>query len=383
MNRVKKENKLKIGILFGGKSGEHEVSFCSASSIIGAINPEKYEVIPIGITKEGYWLSPEASRQALLTGRVEGKETVCWESRTDKHQFIIVDHQDSNLSCSFLEKLDVIFPVLHGPYGEDGTIQGLLELMNIPYVGSGVTASSLAMDKELMKKIFLQEGLPQTRWLMVKRKRWKNEPESVLAEIEKKMHYPLFVKPTNLGSSVGVSKVKKREELATALDKAALYDRKVLIEEGIENIIEVECSVLGNDEPEVSIIGEIKPAGEYYDYDAKYMDENTQLIIPAGIPDKVVQQIQRISKLAFLAIDAAGFARVDFFVQKRKKSYWIYLNEINTIPGFTRVSMYPKLWEKSGIGFSELIDKLIQLGLERYQDRLLNKKDYPSKLLQK
>lgn len=383
MNRVKKEKKLKIGILFGGKSGEHEVSFCSASSIIGAINPEKYEVIPIGITKEGYWLSPEASCQALLTGRVEGKETVCWESRTDKHQFIIVDHQDSNLSCSFLEKLDVIFPVLHGPYGEDGTIQGLLELMNIPYVGSGVTASSLAMDKELMKKIFLQEGLPQTRWLMVKRKRWKNEPESVLAEIEKKMHYPLFVKPTNLGSSVGVSKVKKREELATALDKAALYDRKVLIEEGIENIIEVECSVLGNDEPEVSIIGEIKPAGEYYDYDAKYMDENTQLIIPAGIPDKVVQQIQRISKLAFLAIDAAGFARVDFFVQKRKKSYWIYLNEINTIPGFTRVSMYPKLWEKSGIGFSELIDKLIQLGLERYQDRLLNKKDYPSKLLQK
>ncbi|HPK86770.1 MAG TPA: D-alanine--D-alanine ligase family protein, partial [Atribacterota bacterium] len=300
-----------------------------------------------------------------------------------KHQFIIVDHQDRNLSCSFLEKLDVIFPVLHGPYGEDGTIQGLLELMNIPYVGSGVTASSLAMDKELMKKIFLQEGLPQTRWLMVKRKRWKNEPESVLAEIEKKMHYPLFVKPTNLGSSVGVSKVKKREGLAAALDKAALYDRKVLIEEGIENIIEVECSVLGNDEPEVSVIGEIKPAGEYYDYDAKYMDENTQLIIPAGIPDKVVQQIQRISKLAFLAIDAAGFARVDFFVQKRKKSYWIYLNEINTIPGFTRVSMYPKLWENSGIGFSELIDKLIQLGLERYQDRLLNKKDYPSKLLQK
>ena len=383
MNRVKKEKKLKVGILFGGKSGEHEVSFCSASSIIGAINLEKYEVMPIGITKEGYWLSPEKSRQALLTGRVEGKETVCWESRTDKHQFIIVDHQDSNLSCSFLEKLDVIFPVLHGPYGEDGTIQGLLELMNIPYVGSGVTASSLAMDKELMKKIFLQEGLPQTRWLMVKRKRWKNEPESVLAEIEKKMHYPLFVKPTNLGSSVGVSKVKKREGLAAALDKAALYDRKVLIEEGIENIIEVECSVLGNDEPEVSVIGEIKPAGEYYDYDAKYMDENTQLIIPAGIPDKVVQQIQRISKLAFLAIDAAGFARVDFFVQKRKKSYWIYLNEINTIPGFTRVSMYPKLWEKSGIGFSELIDKLIQLGLERYQDRLLNKKDYPSKLLQK
>lgn len=383
MNKIKQEKKLKVGILFGGKSGEHEVSFCSASSIIGAINPEKYEVMPIGITKEGYWLSPEASRQALLTGRVEGKETVCWESRTDKHQFIIVDHKDSNLSCSFLEKLDVIFPVLHGPYGEDGTIQGLLELMNIPYVGSGVTASSLAMDKELMKKIFLQEGLPQTRWLMVKRKRWKNEPERVLAEIEKKIHYPLFVKPTNLGSSVGVSKVKKREGLAAALDKAALYDRKVLIEEGIENIIEVECSVLGNDEPEVSVVGEIKPAGEYYDYDAKYMDENTQLIIPAGIPDKVVQQIQRISKLAFLAIDAAGFARVDFFVQKRKKSYWIYLNEINTIPGFTQVSMYPKLWEKSGVGFSELIDKLIQLGLERYQDRLLNKKDYPSRLLQK
>jgi len=250
-------------------------------------------------------------------------------------------------------------------------------------VGSGVVASSLSMDKELMKKIFQQAGLPHTRWIMIKRKRWSSEPEKILTEIEKELCFPLFVKPTNLGSSVGISKVEKRDELASAINLATAYDRKIIIEEGVEDNIEVECSVLGNDEPEVSVVGEVKPAGKYYDYDSKYIDENTQLIIPAGIPNKIAKQIQDISKLAFLAIDAAGFARVDFLVQKRKNSYQIYLNEINTIPGFTQASMYPKLWEKSGIGFRELIDKLIQLALERYQDKLSNKIDYPSKLLEK
>ncbi len=378
-----KHKRLRVGILFGGKSGEHEVSFCSASSVIRAINPEKYEAIPIAITKQGYWLSPEESHQALLTGKIEGNDIVCWKSKTDKHQFFIINKQNNKLNYSGLERLDVIFPVLHGPYGEDGTIQGLLELMDIPYVGSGVTASSISMDKDLMKKIFQQEGLPITRWMMVKRKRWRDEPENVIMEIGKNMRYPLFIKPTNLGSSVGISRVVKKEELHPAIDNAALYDRKIIIEEGVENNIEIECSVLGNDEPEVSIVGEIKPAGPYYDYNSKYIDVNTQLIIPARIPKKITNEIKRISKSAFLAIDASGLARVDFLVQKKKNSFHIFLNEINVIPGFTEVSMYPKLWERSGIGFSELIDKLIQLALERHQDKLLNKIEYPSKLIEK
>ena len=376
------EKRLRVGILFGGKSGEHEVSFCSASSVIKAINKEKYEAIPIAITKQGYWLSPEESHKALLTGKVEGEDTICWKSKTDKHQFII-SKEGNEKKFSFLEKLDVIFPALHGPYGEDGTIQGLLELLGIPYVGSGVAASSISMDKDLMKKIFQQAGLPHTKWMMFKRKRWVDEPENIIAEIEKNMCYPLFIKPTNLGSSVGVSKVEKRAELFPAIDSAALYDRKIIVEEGVEDNIEVECSVLGNDEPQVSEAGEIRPAGPYYDYNSKYIDKNTQLIIPARIPDRVVKEIQRISQLAFLAIDAAGLARVDFLVQKRNNSYHIFLNEINTIPGFTEFSMYPKLWERSGIGFSELIDRLIQLALERHQDKSLNKIEYPSKLLEK
>ena len=382
---MERQKKLRIGVLFGGRSGEHEVSFCSAASVIEAINTEKYEVVPIGITKEGYWLSPEESSRALVTKRVEGNEFISWESKTVEHQFLVMSRKGKDAIYSFLEKLDVIFPVLHGPYGEDGTIQGLLELLDIPYVGSGVAASALAMDKELMKNIFLQAGLPHIRWLMVKRKRWhkKSEQEKILNEIENHLRYPLFVKPANLGSSVGVSKVKKRLELTPALENAALYDRKILIEEGIEDNIEVECSVLGNDEPEVSVVGEIKPAGEFYDYNSKYIDEGTQLIIPARIPDKVASLIRIISKQAFTAIDGAGFARVDFFVQKRNNIYRIYLNEINTIPGFTRASMFPKLWEKSGINFSDLIDRLIQLALERYQDKSSNKKDYPSILLEK
>ena len=377
------QKRLRVGILFGGKSGEHEVSFCSASSVIKATNPEKYEAIPIAITKQGYWLSPEESHKALLTGKIEGKEIICWKSKTNERQFIIAKQNNGETEYSSLKKLDVIFPVLHGPYGEDGTIQGLLELIDIPYVGAGVAASSISMDKDLMKKIFQQQGLPQTKWMMVKRKRWRDLPEKIITEIEKNLRYPLFIKPTNLGSSVGISKVNKREELSLAIDSAALYDRKIIIEEGIENSIEVECSVLGNDAPEVSVVGEIKPAGLYYDYNSKYIDKKTRLIIPARIPEEVANGIKRISKSAFLALDAAGLARVDFLVQKRNNSFNIFLNEINVIPGFTEASMYPKLWEKSGIDFSELIDKLIQLALERHQDKLLNIIEYPSKLLEK
>ena len=355
------KRKTNVGILFGGKSGEHEVSFCSASAIIEAIDKEKYEAIPIGITIDGYWLSPKESQIALKTGEIAG---------SDKTGF------------SFLTGLDVIFPVLHGPYGEDGTVQGLLELIGIPYVGSGVAASSIAMDKDLMKKIFQQAALPQTKWKTIKRKRWNLEKKKILDEIGNQLTYPLFIKPTNLGSSVGINKVSKKEELETAIDTAASYDRKIIIEEGVENAIEVECSVLGNDDPEFSIVGEIQPGGEYYDYNSKYIDKNTKLIIPARIAEDLAEEVQKISKLAFLAIDAAGLARVDFFIQKTTDSYQVLLNEINTIPGFTRVSMYPKLWEKSGIGFSELVDRLIKLALERYQDKMTNKTEYPSGILQ-
>jgi len=380
---MKEQDKLKVGILFGGKSGEHEVSFCSASSIIKAMNREKYEVIPIGITKSGCWLSPEESCIALETGKIEGNDMIAWKSRPDENQLIILSRENNKTKYSFPDKLDVIFPVLHGPYGEDGTVQGLLELMDIPYVGSGVAASSVAMNKDLMKKIFQQADLPQANWMTIKRNRWNKDRKKILDEIKNQLKFPLFVKPTNLGSSVGISKVQQNQGLEHAINVAASYDRKVIIEEGVENVIEVECSVLGNDEPEVSMVGEIQPGGEYYDYDSKYMDKNTRLIIPARIPGNIVEEVQKISKLAYLAIDAAGLSRVDFFVQKRIDYYKVYLNEINTIPGFTRSSVYPKLWQKTGIDFSELIDRLIQLALERFRDKMSNKTDYPSRLLKK
>ncbi len=374
------KRKLKVGILFGGKSGEHEVSFCSASSIIEAMDREKYEVVPIGITKSGCWLSPRESYLALQTGKIEGKSRIACKSGSDEKQLIVISKE--NNEYSFVDKLDVIFPVLHGPYGEDGTVQGLLELINIPYVGSGVAASAVAMDKDLMKKIFQQNTLPQTKWITIKRKRWILEKKKVLNEINNQFIYPIFIKPTNLGSSVGVSKVQQSQELEHAINVATSYDRKIIIEEGVENAIEVECSVLGNDEPSTSIVGEIQPAGEYYDYNSKYIDKNTKLIVPAGIPDGIAKEVQRISKIAYLAIDAAGLSRVDFFVQKNNNTYKVYLNEINTIPGFTRTSVYPKLWEKSGIGFSELIDRLIGLALERFKDKMSNKTDYPSTILE-
>jgi D-alanine-D-alanine ligase len=283
---------------------------------------------------------------------------------------------------SALEKLDVIFPVLHGPYGEDGTIQGLLELANIPYVGSGVAASAISMDKDFMRIVFQQKGLPILKWMTIKRKEWQEDKEKIFFLIQNSFEYPLFVKPANLGSSVGITKVHKKEELEKAIDLASSYDRKILIEQGLEEVREIECGVSGNDEPQVSVVGEVKPAGEFYDYDSKYIEEGTQLIIPADLPDGVSQEVQRIALRAFKAVDAAGLARVDFFVSKKENK--IYLNEINTITGFTSDSMYPRLWQTTGIPYPELIDRLIQLALERHQDKKQNKISYDeSKLLDK
>jgi len=372
--------KIRVGIIFGGRSGEHEVSFCSASSIIKAIDKDKYTVVPIGITKEGRWISPQDSELALQSGKIEGKNTVILLNDSSGKALVHIDNNQRLDKSSALEKLDVIFPVLHGPYGEDGTVQGLLELATIPYVGAGVAASAISMDKDLMKIIFQQKNLPILKWMTVKRKEWQKDKEKILSLIQNGFGYPLFVKPTNLGSSVGITKVHKKEELEKAIDLASSYDRKILIEKGLEEVREIECGVLGNDEPRASVVGEVKPAGEFYDYDSKYIDKETQLIIPADLPDEVSQEVQRIALRAFKAVDAAGMARVDFFVSKKENK--IYLSEINTIPGFTSVSMYPRLWEASGISYPELIDRLIQLALERHQDKKQNKISYDeSKLL--
>jgi D-alanine-D-alanine ligase len=377
-----KTEKIKVGLIFGGRSGEHEVSFCSATSIIKAIDKDKYTVVPIGITKEGRWISPQDSELALQSGKIEGKNTVILLNNPSGNALVRIDNNQRLDRSSALEKLDVIFPVLHGPYGEDGTVQGLLELADIPYVGAGVAASAVSMDKDLMKTIFQQKGLPILKWLTIKRKDWHRDKEKILSLIQDGFEYPLFVKPTNLGSSVGITKVHKKEELEKAIDLASSYDRKILIEEGLEEVKEIECSVLGNDEPQASVVGEVKPAGEFYDYDSKYIDKETQLIVPADLPDGVSRKVQEIALRAFKAVDAAGMARVDFFVSKKENK--IYLSEINTIPGFTSVSMYPRLWEASGIPYSDLIDQLIQLALERHRDKSQNKISYDeSKLLEK
>jgi len=374
--------KLRVGIIFGGRSGEHEVSYCSATSIINAIDKNKYTVIPIGITKQGKWISPQETARALQSGKIEGKSSVVLLSDPSSKALIYIDSNQGLNKSPDLEKLDVIFPVLHGPYGEDGTVQGLLELANIPYVGAGVAASAISMDKNLMKIIFQQKGLPVLKWLTIKRKEWQVDKVETLSLVQKNFEYPLFVKPTNLGSSVGITKVHEKEELEKAIDLASSYDRKILIEQGLEEAREIECSVLGNDEPRVSVVGEVKPAGEFYDYDSKYIDEGTQLIVPADLPDKVSKEVQQIALRAFRAVDAAGMARVDFFVTKKENK--IYLSEINTIPGFTSVSMYPRLWQATGISYPELIDRLIQLALERHQDKNQNKISYDeSKLLNK
>jgi len=374
--------KIRVGIIFGGRSGEHEVSFCSASSIIKAIDKDKYTLVPIGITKEGRWISPQDSELALQSGKIDGKNTVILLNDSFSKSLVCIDNNQRLDKSSALEKLDVIFPVLHGPYGEDGIVQGLLELANIPYVGAEVAASAISMDKDLMKIIFQQKSLPILKWLTIKRKEWQKDKEKILSLIQNGFEYPLFVKPTNLGSSVGITKVHKKEELEKAIDLASSYDRKILIEKGLEEAREIECGILGNDEPRASVVGEVKPAGEFYDYDSKYIDEGTQLIIPADLPDRVSKEVQEIALRAFQAVDAAGMARVDFFVTKKENK--IYLSEINTIPGFTSTSMYPRLWEASGIPYPELIDRLIQLALERHQDKKQNKISYDeSKLLNK
>jgi D-alanine-D-alanine ligase len=383
--------KIRVGVLFGGRSGEHEISLLSAASVIKAINREKYDVVPIGITKEGRWISP-AHSEMLLRGETPPEISSHGALHAEasaailaKGEAVIVPPSPASGSLAPFESaatakgqgihIDVIFPVLHGTFGEDGTIQGLLELADLPYVGAGVLGSAAGMDKDIMKRLFTACGLPIVKHVTVLRGRWEKEPKKVVREVESRLKYPVFVKPANLGSSVGISKAHDRKELGPAIDTAAGYDRKIVIEEGVggkkHKARELECAVLGNDHPRSSIAGEIVPAAEFYDYNAKYIDEGSKLLIPAKIAKKKMKELQEMAVRAFQSVDCSGLARVDFLMDP--KTGKVFLNEINTMPGFTSISMYPKLWAASGIAYQELIDELIQLGLERHEEKKQNR----------
>ncbi len=355
--------KICVGILFGGRSGEHDVSLQSAASIIKALDSAKYQIVPIGITREGHW---RAGRDALqpLAQYLEAGEPVT-PSVDPTSPKLLALNPSHQLSPS-LPALDVVFPVLHGTFGEDGTVQGVLEMADVPYVGAGVLASAAGMDKDVMKRLFRDARLPIVPWELFLRADWESRPAAVRKRIESRLRYPVFVKPVNLGSSVGISKVHGRSELSAALDLAAQYDRKILVEKGI-NAREIECSVLGNDQPVASVPGEVVPVNEFYDYEAKYVKEGSKLVIPAKLDAGQRKQVREVAIRAFQAIDCAGMARVDFLVDR--KTGRVYLNEVNTIPGFTSISMYPKLWEASGLPYARLLDRLIELALERHRDK--------------
>jgi D-alanine-D-alanine ligase len=390
--------KLRVGILFGGRSGEHEVSLLSAASVLNAIDKEKYEVVPIGITKDGRWLTAEHAEN-LLTGKLvleprnlragdpettpaaavlaQGESVVVPPEPAYRERGLVPFQTDAALLRRASDRainVDVIFPVLHGTFGEDGTIQGLLELADIAYVGAGVLGSAAGMDKDIMKSLFIAAGILIVKHVTILRGAWEQDPKKVQKVIEGKLTYPVFVKPANLGSSVGISKVHNRKELGPAIEDAARFDRKIIIEQGVggkkEKAREIECSVLGNDDPAASVPGEIVPGKEFYDYTAKYLDEGSQLIIPAKLTKAETKRVQELAVRAFKAVDCSGLARVDFLMDPKTRK--IFLNEINTMPGFTSISMYPKLWAASGVPYPDLINRLIQLGIERHEDKKKN-----------
>ena len=439
--------KIRVGILFGGRSGEHEVSLLSAASVLKAIDNTKYEVVPIGITKDGRWLTAESAERLLKgeadagkaggqlsapSSKLQGESAATslaadlrGSSRTglsEKHlragdpettpgaavlatgESVVVPPEPARRGSGFapfqteaklrganLEgadlgetqlrraadraiNVDVIFPVLHGTFGEDGTIQGLLELADMAYVGAGVLGSAAGMDKDVMKALFRNARLPIVKHVTVLRSAWEGSPRKVEKLVESKVKYPVFVKPANLGSSVGISKAHDRKELGPAIEEAAKFDRKIVIEEGVggkkNKAREIECAVLGNDEPKASVAGEIVPCKEFYDYDAKYLAEGSELVIPAKLTKTEMKHVQALAVAAFKAVDCSGLARVDFLMEPKSRK--MYVNEINTMPGFTAISMYPKLWGATGVSYPELIDRLIQLGIERHEDKKRN-----------
>jgi len=356
-------DKIRVGVLFGGRSAEHEVSVTSARSVLDAIDRDKYDVTMIGIDRHGRWLSAGDTTQLLEAGRVEAEGLV--PVALDYGGTGELVRQDGGDGAA--QPVDVIFPILHGPFGEDGTIQGLLELAGVAYVGAGVLGSAVGMDKDMMKRVFRAEGLPQVEYAAVLRSRWRGEADAVVADVEEQLEYPVFVKPANMGSSVGITKAHDRDELRAAMDRAARYDRKIVVEAAAGDSHEVECSVLGNENPEASVVGEVIPSHEFYDYESKYLDDRSELLIPAPLAPETAERVRHLACRAFLACEACGLSRVDFFV--RRSDGEVLINEINTLPGFTPISMYPKLWEASGVSYGALIDRLIELALERHRDR--------------
>jgi D-alanine-D-alanine ligase len=373
-------NKLRVGVIFGGRSGEHEVSIRSARAVIESIDHTKYDVVPIAITKEGKWLAPAEAVQ-LLPGTAQPLISSEVISRSQPDVAILGDPSHKGLislnsksDSPFSEKLDVVFPVLHGPFGEDGTVQGLLEMADIPYVGCGVLASSCGMDKITMKSLFQQAGLPMCRYTWFRRSVWRRDPSSVKEKIRREIGFPCFVKPANLGSSVGVSKAVDDESLTNAIDLAAQYDRKVIVEEAVD-AREIECAVMGNDEPQASLPGEYVVHDEvarFLDYTEKYESTgHVEFVVPAPLPKDMTDRIQKLALQAFEAVDGAGLARVDFFLRREPNE--LLINELNTMPGLTEVSGYPKMWAASGVPFSNLLSRLIELAFDRHRDKSLNK----------
>ncbi len=378
--------KLRVGVIYGGRSGEHEVSVASAASIIKHLDRNRYEPVAIRIEKDGRWTLADKppsvikAAEVIETSRLQaarptrpgreahlvaypGEDTVLTIERRDNAP--MAEPGTSAVVTGL--GLDVIFPVLHGPYGEDGTVQGLLELANVPYVGAGVLGSAVGMDKAVMKQLFAAHALPQVKYIVTIRREWERDSASVTTRVERELGYPVFVKPANLGSSVGISKARNRTELAEAVRTAAEFDRKIVIEAAVPQAREIEVAVLGNDDPEASIAGEIVPSREFYDYEAKYLDEGSKPLIPAPITEAQMAEVRRMSLAAYRAVDCAGMARVDFLMNGETGA--LFLNEVNTIPGFTTISMYPKLWEATNLPYPELIDRLISLALDRHGEK--------------
>lgn len=366
---TERPDKIRIGIIFGGRSGEHEVSLESARSVMGVLDPARYEVVPVGITRDGRWLTGDAW-SALAEGH-NGSDAATLLPDPNGPGLLRLTPPGGQ-SLALISKLDVIFPVLHGPYGEDGTMQGLLELANIPYVGAGVTGSAVAMDKAIFKQIMTASNLPVLPWLLVGRHEWLANPAAIIERIEANLAYPVFTKPANLGSSVGISKCGDRAELEAGLAEAARYDRRIVVEQGIDRARELEVAVLGNEEPIASVVGEVRPRRAFYDYVAKYLiepggEEESELLIPAPISAEMAATVRTMAVHAYAAVDCAGLGRVDLLLDDSTGK--LFLNEINTIPGFTRISMYPKLWEASGVSYAELVDRLVELALARHRQK--------------
>jgi D-alanine-D-alanine ligase len=366
-------NRIRIGVIFGGRSVEHEVSLVSAASVLNALDKEKYDVVPIGIASNGQWLSSNETLRLLKEKRSIELEQEQLLTPDPRKQSLVAINDGGGVG----KALDVIFPVMHGKFGEDGSLQGLLELADIPYVGPGVLGSAVGMDKVMQKELLVRANIPTAPSIWFTLEEYETKHKKIIADVERTLRYPLFVKPSNSGSSIGITKAHNRKELLESIDTAGQFDRRILVEQGINHAREIECGILGNDQPAASVPGEIVPCNEFYDYDAKYVDEKSNAIIPAKLPNTVVKKIQQYALRAFRALDCAGMARVDFLVIR--KTNRIYLNEINTIPGFTSISMYPKLWQASGVSYSALLDTLIQLAMERHKAKSKLKTTYQPK----